>query len=55
MTFTRRERHVFIFTILALVFAIAFDPWREKYEILWLLFFVAPVGFYIATDTERRQ
>jgi hypothetical protein len=53
---TRREIHLLI--ILALTFPILivtkFETIIEN-ELTWLIFYVAPLGLYIATDPERRQ
>jgi hypothetical protein len=52
---TRREIHLLI--ILALTFPILivtkFETIIEN-ELTWLIFYVAPLGFYIATDSERK-
>jgi hypothetical protein len=58
MTVTRREKHVLIFALLFLLGIFAFGkqiPDNEIYEYLVLIFVVAPVGFYIATDPERAK
>jgi len=53
---TRREIHLLI--ILAITFPILivtkFETIIEN-ELTWLIFYVAPLGFYIATDPERRK
>ena len=56
MKLTRREIHLLI--ILALTFPILIVTKFEtiiQNELLWLIFYVAPLGFYIATDPERRK
>ena len=55
--FTRRERHVLVVLTLTLVALLLFhiEPQNlTDYELLWLLFYVMPLGAYIATDPERR-
>lgn len=60
--FTRREKHVlFIFLLtLALLFW-AFQTGRitqqalNRWELVWLIFYVLPLGVYILTDRERRE
>ena len=58
MTLTRREKHVLI---VALILLIAFAIIRPSYaqvqewEIVYLFIVVGPLGFYIATDPERRK
>lgn len=55
---TRREKHVLIAAIiLAVIFVIvrpSYETVREWEFILWFIV-VAPLGFYIATDPERRR
>jgi hypothetical protein len=56
MEFTRREKHVAVIMLLFLLGVLAFGnrlPDNDIYEYLVLIFVVAPVGFYIATDPER--
>jgi len=55
--FTRREKHVlvvFILTGLALLPFHIEQQTLNDYELLWLFFYVMPLGVYIATDPERR-
>ena len=55
MKLTRREIHLLI--ILALTFPILIVTNFEtiiQNELLWLIIYVAPLGFYIATDPERK-
>jgi hypothetical protein len=54
---TKREKHVAIIMLLFLLGMLAFGnrlPDNDIYEYLVLIFIVAPIGFYIATDPERR-
>jgi accessory gene regulator protein AgrB len=58
MKLTRREKHVLI---AALIIAIIFVIVRPSYEtvqewegFLWFIV-LAPLGFYIATDQERKK
>lgn len=58
MYLTRREKHfiaVFILTVLIILFSGVDQQTINDYEFLWLLFYVAPLGLYIATDPERRK
>ena len=54
---TRREKHVliiFFITLLGIILSGVDQQTINHYELLWLLFYVAPLGLYIATDPERR-
>jgi hypothetical protein len=55
MKFTRREKHVLLIMVFATI-TVAFIKQEiiMNWETCLLLFFVAPLGFYIATDPERR-
>lgn len=56
MKFTRREKHFLIVFAILLIGIFAFGkqlPDNELLEYLFLLFIVAPLGYYIATDPER--
>lgn len=51
---TRREKIVLtIAAIVAFVFIFIPQQVLNDWEYLYLLCFVAPIGFYIATDPER--
>lgn len=55
MKLTRREIHLLI--ILAITFPILIVTKFEtiiQNELIWLIFYVAPLGFYIATDPQRK-
>lgn len=55
MNLTRREKHLLV--ILALTLPILIITKLEtiiENELTWLIFYVAPLGFYIATDPQRR-
>lgn len=56
MTLTRREKHFLIAAALIALYFV-FNPARipEDQEIFYLLFIVVPLGFYLATDPERRK
>lgn len=56
MNLTRREKHVLIIGIIILLCMVIINPSQTtvmQYEWFYLLFVVAPLGFYIATDPER--
>ena len=59
--FTRREKHVLIIvalTLIAIVIMLASGVEQstlDDYEFIWLIFYVTPLGIYIATDPERRK
>ena len=56
MKLTRREIQLLI--ILALTFPILIVTEFEtiiQNELAWLIFYVAPLSFYIATDPERKK
>ena len=58
MNFTRREKHVAVVFTLSILLMLLFGkrlPDNEIYEYVWLIFFVVPLGIYIATDPERRK
>jgi hypothetical protein len=58
MTFTRREKHVTMLLCLSVLFIIFFGeylPSNDIYQYLWLIFFVVPLGIYVATDPERKK
>lgn len=58
MQFTRREKHVAIIgalSVLIIIFSNVDQSTLNGYELLWLLFFVVPIGIYIITDPERRK
>lgn len=58
MKFTRREKHVLIISLLALlgIFLSGSSQQEiEEFALAWLFFFVVPLGIYIVTDPERRQ
>lgn len=51
---TRREKHVItVAAIVAIIFLSIPQQILNDWEYLYLLCFVAPIGFYIATDPER--
>lgn len=51
---TKREKIVLILAaIVAIIFIFIPQQTLNGWEYLYLLCFVAPVGFYIATDPER--
>lgn len=56
MMLTRREKHVLI-AVGILIPVLAFMPQEfiDANEIYFLIFIVGPLGFYIATDPERRN
>lgn len=55
MKLTRREKYLLIILALTLPILIVtkFETIIEN-ELTWLIFYVAPLGFYIATDPERK-
>jgi hypothetical protein len=56
MKLTRREKHVLIAAaVIALFFIIArpSEQTVDDWELFYLFFVVAPLGFYIALDPER--
>jgi len=58
MNFTRREKHVAVLlgiTVILITLSGVDQETLNNYELLWLLFYVAPIGLYIATDPERRS
>jgi len=59
---TRREKHVLIIIVLTL--AVLFWAFTkslidqqtlENWALVWLIFYVLPLGIYILTDRERRD
>lgn len=58
MKLTRREKHVLIVALILLVtFSIVRPSYAQvqEWEMLYLFIIVGPLGFYIATDPERRK
>lgn len=58
MKLTRREKHVlFIAALLIIFFAITRPSQKtvQDWEYLYLFLVVGPLGFYLATDPERRK
>ena len=58
VTLTRREKRVLIISALILIFFIVTRPSYQtvrEWEVFYLFVIVAPLGFYIATDPERRR
>lgn len=65
MKLTRREKHfliiaAIIFTIISIASLVVLSKDRlnqflSDWELLYLFFIVAPLGFYIATDPERKK
>jgi hypothetical protein len=54
MILTRREKHVLtVAAIVAFIFIFIPQQILNDWEYVYLLCFVAPIGFYIATDPER--
>ena len=55
MNITTREKHVLIiFTLTLPILAFFNQQIINEHEIELLLFYLAPLGFYIATDPQRR-
>lgn len=57
MKLTRREKHVLVAAAIILAIMFIFNPplpVDQAQEWFYLLFVVAPIGFYIATDPEHR-
>lgn len=56
MNLTRREKHLLIILALTLPILIItkFETIIEN-ELAWLILYVAPLGFYIAIDPERKK
>lgn len=55
--FTRREKHIVIIlvvTLVSILFSGVDQQTLNDHEYLFLLFYVAPLGVYIATDPQRR-
>jgi len=62
---THREKHVLIVAaVIALILAIgsllapskeAFTQFLRDWELVYLLVIVGPLGFYVASDPERRK
>lgn len=65
MQLTRREKHaLFIAAVIVITLAIGsslapskqlFNQRLQDYELAYLFFIVAPLGFYLASDPERRE
>lgn len=56
MTLTRREKRFLIAAlILSFIFLFTPQPVVNDWELLILFVVVGPLGFYIATDPERRK
>jgi len=57
MNLTRREKHILIVALVIILAMVIINPSQTtvmQYEWFYLLFVVAPIGFYIATDPERK-
>lgn len=53
---TRREKRVLFIVLLTIpILALIKQSIINEWELCWLIFYVAPLGFYIATDPERRK
>lgn len=58
MQLTRREKHVLVILAILLVAFMIIRPSYEtvqEWEWLFLFVVVGPIGFYIASDPERRK
>lgn len=56
--FTPREKHVLtiaILTLLAIIVSGVDQQTLNDYELIWLIFYVFPLGLYIATDPARSK
>lgn len=55
---TKREKHFIVIVSIAGILIMLFGgkiPYFDGAELLYLSFFVLPLGIYIATDPERRK
>lgn len=50
--FTRREKNILPIIVIVVVFLLMDPKAFSDWEIAWLIFFVMPLGAYIATDPE---
>lgn len=58
MKLTHREKHVLIAAIILAMFFIITSPSSstvQEWEWFFLLFVVAPLGLYLASDPERKK
>ncbi len=55
---THREKHITVIALITILIILASGIDQEtlnQYELLWLLFYVTPLGLYLLTDPNRRK